>query len=380
MRFLLFLFLMANPPPSKQPVIRRTAPEIETTVSYLMQLARVVNAHSDKLKTGEQIRSLPELPELLRKMMEQVALVQAAPGLVQSFLTSEFEKTLANSSKLVAGTGITLTPARTGLGASLEVAASGAAGAFPPLDLTTSYVYDDFLGGADLYAFDGTTQSWEKNGSIGQLGWSLAFAPQGGANAGLELFVDGADPEHPGTIVILFPFDPADLNGRAILFGPTGFIQSAGFDKRKSFKKRFVFRLRQNVAHEIVRIGFVRALGSVPIDAKGVYLSFDTVKGLPDTNWQARWFDSSYGDHITDTGITPDMNWHQLELGHTAGDDHVVFTFDGVVVATIAFQEAGDSASMPFFEISGTVPAPGTTPFYLDIDFYDCLISGLTRY
>lgn len=62
-------------PPSSN-VIRRFAPELNAVKEFFPLLARVLNSHSEKLKTTEKMPDLPQLYEMLWRMQEMLALAQ----------------------------------------------------------------------------------------------------------------------------------------------------------------------------------------------------------------------------------------------------------------------------------------------------------------
>jgi hypothetical protein len=242
----------------------------------------------------------------------------------------------------------------------------GAATTYPPNALTQSYVFDDFLGGGSS-----TYDSTARHHSIGELGWVLADtahnAPNGDALPQNGIIDD--DENHPGVLMLLTAGASSD---RAALHLGLG----AGFPPNKTFSLRWVFRLEPDTSPSGERVFQIGAMytSSTPAtnDTPGFHLSHNS--NNPDTTWWARWFDDSNVLHEVNTGLALDSNWHLLNIQHTEGSTDLRFYLDDALVATITSFDHADLT----VRVNGFADCWADGTLYLD--YYDCLVEGLTRY
>ena len=151
---------------------------------------------------------------------------------------------------------------------------------------------------------------------------------QGVVGAGLE--IAGGPPIATNTSSTSFANNNFEGGGPALKTNGTLYVPSqAVFQAPKTSKWFIAFRFKQSAA---TTAGQYCAFG-IHDGSNATYL-VDQTGSFATNNW---WVQVSDGTAVTaDTGVAPDGNWHTLYLSHKGTGQHVVFTLDGVDVASVA--------------------------------------------
>lgn len=365
--------MASTQPPAK---FQRFAPELNAIKEYPRRLARLINPLNDKFKLGQAVDEFPQLYELLRRMCEQLALQQDVEPVTldYSFLTEKHEKDLRFARQLVpADSSITLTPRLAGSVRQLAIAAAG--GGFP-MDLTTSYIYDDFRGGTDVKAADRATLDFEKFGSIGQLGWFLSV--DGGTADNYDVFYSGAATASNPGIASLRTDTAAGSRMMLSLVGCHGvpgiFPDDLVLISPTKAIERHIFNAGGITATGKLRIGLKPSTVNVfPADPPaGIYLELDRNGG--DTNFYYVYDDGAGGHNRTDSGVAVDSLYHLLKIRYDAGSS-VFFSLDDGAETEVS--TASSYAAGHFVEVNHVSGGVGDI---VRLDFFDSYLTGLTRY
>lgn len=376
-------------PPEPPRLHRRQGSEIDPIWQYFPTLARIVNAHSEKLRIPDRVEDLPQMTELLDRLLELFAIQQEKNA--ATFLTLDREPSLLFSRQLFAGSGITLTDQ--GKLKKLIIAATGA-GTFPPMGLDVSYQRDDFCGGGDLNGA-ASAPDYTENASVGELGWSsvrptvpgtnvLGWTELGQASSAAE------QAEHPGILYLGVPVPGVGETGIIRLSLPVGAGTNPVYSVlsiAKTFHQRFVLNAYQiqtgagaanNCMDQVFGMDASTLPGLWPI---GVGFAYTRTFAASQTTWQLVTGNPATGADRTDSGITVDTNYHLFEILHTGGTTVYTFKIDGATVGTITYDfetALGTQWIVPTMALRQTDDAVDEK--FMAVDLYDCLTEGLARY
>jgi hypothetical protein len=223
---------------------------------------------------------------------------------------------------------------------ALEAKVGTTAAAREPI--STYYVKDDFGVGTAA------------TGAIGELRWTLA-SPATGA---LQTVI-------VGNLGHFRVGSSATLNaiGAITLRATGGALQTT-----PDFDMRWVLRLGQaSDTATIVRMGSVAtATGNPPTD--GIYFE----KLAADTAWFAVCRNASAQTRNV-TGVNTDANFHRFEIVRRGAA--VMFYIDGALVSTISTSNVPNAAQSIVAQVGNNVAVEK----FIDIDFFDLAVYGMTR-
>lgn len=270
--------------------------------------------------------------------------------------------------------------------------ASSSATPFPPIDLTTTYDFDDFIFGSDTMG-NAITADLSNNGSIGN-GWEQTNSS--GDKAWTEFGFPDTEAEqieHPGLLYLVASDDTAATF--VTIQRPSGAAGSTSpvASPDKTFHWRAVvnaYQIQSGVGSANVSMQqmFGLAVGGIGFDGDGG-LGFGYTRAFnepsspfnPPTHWHVVHGSVYTEADVEHTSVEVDTNYHLFEILHTGGTTSYTFKIDGATVATITFDYAtyfSSKTMRSFFSLYET--SSGTGGKVMAIDFYDLLVSGLTRY
>lgn len=231
------------------------------------------------------------------------------------------------------------------------------------LDSTSSYVWDDFLGGGD-----------QVSGRISNLGWRISViagtipAPvfQNGVypNIGIEqISTDTATPVAGEGLLLLIDQDNA---------GPMGNLGG-----NTNWEEHWIFRMN-STANIRFRIGlFPAGSGSVE-PSSGIWVRFDTNAGFADTNFRYICRSASTDTNV-DSTIAGDTAFHRIRIRSlTSGNiKFQLYSASGVAQGS----EQTISTNVPTTNMSPGVclVSDTTAAKTADLDFFSFRYTGLAR-
>lgn len=251
----------------------------------------------------------------------------------------------------------------------------GSSGAsYPPLDLTTAYFREDFLGGRSSQT---GSSSDEPLHAIGEHHWSHRRSAGADASTGILQGGTQAFPSNPGVV----QFNIAAQDDRIVLMAPADFSNAAvgAFDSRYAFTMRWIFEgIRATGNQRLCRVGFVEAGSGIDEDPPyGGYVRFGQTA---DTNYVFQTFKSTTDDE-EDSGVavpTATAAMKLLTITHAFEGNTLSMQINGGSPVSVPFYSSGWPIIQPFADatlLGSTVPTN-----VLNLDYCDYRVTGLTRY
>jgi hypothetical protein len=206
--------------------------------------------------------------------------------------------------------------------------------------LTSAYIFDDFLTGT------------ASTGDIGNLGWT---------NTNGVVSYAATVSNHPGIV---------RLSNNATTSICTLYCRSSGsiILPTENFELNFLFASSQIDANWTFRLGLLGAINANP-PADGIYIES---LGASDTNFFAVCRASS-SQTRADLGVAADTGWHRIRIRRKDAST-IAFSLDGAAEVTIT-ATIPSALQIPALMVISAAASVKT----FDVDFFDCLITGITR-
>lgn len=220
----------------------------------------------------------------------------------------------------------------------------------PVDERTRTYLKDDFLGGSvTLFA-----------GEIGELGW---FGNQLGSGTIESPFMTTADVGHPGVKRLT---TGATINSQAWIQLPSTTSLNL-FLVDEAFDLRFILNLRHADTNTKAAFG----IGTTPQPAalSGVRIE----KDFSDTDWYAFTGNASSTTR-TSLGAVTAGGWERFRIRRVTGGIGFTRNSDPEVEISTTILASGTGVCLSAYVENNAASAKN-----LDVDFIDCLVSGLTR-
>lgn len=343
----------------------------------------------------DQLTSLtdPQLRRVLQEMWQEIATKfnQLSPDIQQQIINA-IPVAGAATQLQVNGKAVpqiwnledTASVLWTFLGRNIHAAASGGGSTYPPLPEDVAYINEDFWGGTDPGDAAGTAQDFEKQGSIGEIGFEFL---DGASHVAIGHFADYLDDfgnpfdtsEHPGVFSVYVATNAGNAAQTVGITncGGTYSGHQAAFDARKAFVQRFWFRMGDITMERFTIGSSYKSAAIVPeTNTQNFVLAFEPL--IDPTNFHFQWGTNT----DLDTGVAADTNWHLLTITHTALGVILTIGLDGVTVGTVGFTPVPTEGNWPIVgpAFGMRIASLDATPHLIHIDRYDCLISGLVRH